>query len=42
MARVRIHITCGQPAAECGCPPDDDDDLEPGGPQDGSEDEVAA
>jgi len=42
MARVRIHIPCGQPVDECGCPPDDDDDLEPGTAQDGSEDEDAA
>jgi hypothetical protein len=30
MARIRIHVRCGQPADSCGCPPDDDD-LEPAG-----------
>jgi hypothetical protein len=28
MARVRIHVLCGQPAGECGCPPDDPDEAE--------------
>ena len=41
MARVRVHIPCGQPVDECGCPPDDDD-LEPGDAQDGSEDQDVA
>lgn len=40
MARIRIHVLCGQPVAECGCPPDDPEpDSEP---QDGSDDEDAA
>jgi hypothetical protein len=37
MARVRIHVLCGQPADQCGCPPDDPDDLEPAGDRDGGD-----
>jgi len=31
MARVKIHIPCRRPLAECDCPPDEDEDQEPGG-----------
>jgi hypothetical protein len=41
MARVKVHTPCMRPLAECDCPPDDDD-LEPGAAQDGSDDEDAA
>jgi len=43
MARVKIHVPCRRPLLECDCPPDEDDDQdpEPGGPQDGDEPDAA-
>jgi hypothetical protein len=40
MARVKIHIPCQLPLAECGCPPDEDDtpDAPATEPEDGGED----
>jgi hypothetical protein len=35
MARVKVHALCLRPISECDCPPDDDD--EPGGDRDGSD-----
>ena len=34
MARVKVHTPCMRPLSECDCPPDEDDDLEPGVDQD--------
>lgn len=38
MARIKVHETCRLPLSECICP-DDDDELEPGEPQDGSDED---
>jgi len=40
MARVKVHTPCMRPILECDCPPDEDDDLEPG--EDSSDEEAVA
>jgi hypothetical protein len=37
MARVKVHTPCMRPLSECDCPPDEDDDQEPGEDSDDTE-----